>query len=202
MKKKANKKVRQLRLKGISGIKIKPTEQDIKIAAGLAAGKKKNEALVEAGVSPENARSNSAEILARPGVRAALAIALDRANVNLDRVATVLNEGLSATRIIEANLLVMVDANGKTKQEFPCKDGYIDATGEGVQKEFVRVEDYAVRHKYLETGIKLLDLLPSEGKPVGEISPFEEQNMIAAAEAAASQRDITRYTVTRERSKI
>ena len=199
MKKKAKKKARQLRLKGISGIKIKPTEQDIKIAAGLAAGKKKNEALTDAGVSPENARSNSAELLGRPGVRAALAEALDKASVNIDRVAQALNEGLSATKIISANLLVIAEDG---KEVLPIKDGYIDATDEAKQKEFIRVEDFAVRHKYLETSIKLL--FPAEGSVITEerVTISEERNLIDQAEAKAAKRDISRYMVTRERQQI
>ncbi len=195
------KKARQLRLKGISGIKIKPTAQDIKIAEGLAAGKKKNESLVDAGVSPENARSNSAELLARPGVRAALSEALDKANVNIDRVAQALNEGLSATKIISANLLVIAEDG---KEELPVKDGYIDATDEAKQKEFIRVEDFAVRHKYLETSIKLLDLFPAEGSVITEerVTISEERNLIDQAESEAAKRDISRYMVTRERQQI
>lgn len=195
MKAKDKIKKRQLRLKGING-KIRPSAQDVRIAENIVTkGMKKGEALIAAGVPEGSAKSNSAEILARPGVRAAMAMALERADVNLDRVAQVLNEGLSATKIISANLLI-VDADGK--EELPCKDGFIDATDEARQKEFIRVEDFAVRHKYLETSCKLLDLFPSErtpGNPGDTLPSGEEQSMIAAAEAEASQRNISRYVV-------
>lgn len=131
------------------------------IAKNLAEGKKKGEALIAAGVSPASARSNSAEILARPGVRAALATALDDAGVTTERIAKVLDEGLSATRIMSATLEVL---NESDETELPRKDGYIDATQiDEERKVFVRVEDFAVRHKYLDTSCKLLGLFPDEG---------------------------------------
>lgn len=200
-KSKAKKKQikRQLRLKGINPA-VKPTEQDVKIAQNLAAGMKKGEALIAAGISPENARSNSAEIIGRPGVRAALALALDEAGVGLTRIAQVLNEGLSATKIISANLLV-TDENGK--EELPCTNGFVDATAESAAKEFIRVEDFSVRHKYLETSCKLLDLFPREAAPGSpDLPPDEEMNLIKQAEAAVGQRDISRYTVIRERQTV
>lgn len=195
-KSKAQKKktAKQLRLKGINP-KVRPTKRDVAIAEGLAAGMKKGEALVAAGFAPATARANSAEIIGRPGVRAALAMALDRADVGVDRVAQALNEGLAATKVISANLLMVAEGD-----ELP---EVIDATQDDATKQraFIRVEDFSVRHKYLETSCKLLDLFPATGQQQGgpDLPPDEELDMIKKAEAAVGQRDISRYTVIRER---
>lgn len=195
MKQKAKKKrqQRQLRLKGIGG-KIRPTPQDILIARALASGAKKGKACMAGGVSEKSAAKNSAEILAKPGVRAALAMAMDEAGVTTERIAQSLNEGLGATKVISANLLVL----GKADK---IESGIIDATeGSPASQAFVRVEDYPTRHRYLETGCKLLDLFPRDGAPGGpDLDPAEEANLIRQAEAAVGNRDISRYTVIRER---
>jgi hypothetical protein len=202
VKKKAQKKKikRQLRLKGING-KIKPTPQDIRIAKELVKpGVKKGEALIAAGVSPASARSNSAEIIARPGVQAALVTAMAEAGVTTERIAQVVNEGLSATKIINVNLLVL---GTEEKKDMPCKDGIIDATKAEeplIEKAFVRVEDYATRHSYVRTASELLDLFPAKDNPgAPDMPPGEESRMIEQAEQAAGSRDISRYTVIRER---
>jgi hypothetical protein len=205
VKAKKKKIKKQLRLKGING-KVKPSPQDLLIAKNLAEGKKKGEALKLAGVSPASARSNSAEILARPGVRAALAMTLEDAGITTKRIAECLNEGLSATKIISANLLVL---NAGEEKEMPCVNGFIDATAkesedEGSEKTLIRVEDFAVRHKYLETSCKLLDLFPREGSVVTEerVTVTEERNLIDQAEGEAGKRDISRYMVRREQKQI
>jgi hypothetical protein len=196
-KAKKKKVKKQLRLKGING-KIKPSAQDIRIAKELVKpGVKKGEALVAAGVSPASARSNSSEIIARPGVQAALVMAMAEAGVTTERIAQVVNEGLGATKIITTNLLVL------DKDILPRKDGFIDSTkkdGPLIEKAFVRVEDYPTRHAYVRTAAELLDLFPAKGLPGTPDMPLEEeQNMIARAEASARERDISRYTVIRDR---
>ena len=188
-KKKAKKKKAQLRLRGISG-KIKPTAQDFLIAKKIIVdGKKKGEALVEAGFSPGTVRGNSGEILRKPGVRAAMAIVMIEAGIDEELIARKLNEGMNATKIISANLLMLGDS-GKP-------DDVIDATaiaGAEREKAFIRVEDFQVRHKYLETSCKLLDLFPRDGSPAGGgMDPGEEQNLIAKAEADAAKRNYERY---------
>jgi len=197
-KKKKAKKPRQIPLKGISG-KVKPTPQQLLIAKGLVEGKKKGEALVGAGVSPANARSNSAEILSQPGVKVAVRQVLQEAGVTPEKLGKVLNEGLAATKVISANLLVL----GKEDSEVPCVDGFLDTTKmEPAEQEkiFIRVEDFPTRHRYLETGLKLLEMVPTEKTPgAPDLQPGEELNMIAQAEAEAAKRDITKFTVIRER---
>lgn len=100
IKKKIKKKKGQLRLKGLSGIAVNPTEQEIKIAEGLAKGLSKKDALVDAGISESNARSNSAELTSTPGVNKAFRDALARAQVGVDRIAGVVDAGLKATKVI------------------------------------------------------------------------------------------------------
>ena len=88
----------QISLKGISGIPVQPTEQQIKIAEGLAKGLSKKDALMQAGISESNARSNSADLTQEPGVRKALGIALEKAKVGIDNIAQAIRAGYSATR--------------------------------------------------------------------------------------------------------
>lgn len=75
----------------------------IKIAEGLAKGLTKKEALVAAGISEANARSNSSELTNQPGVRAALETALKKANVGIDRIAGIVDDGLRAVRVISVD---------------------------------------------------------------------------------------------------
>jgi len=194
------KKPRQIPLKGIKG-KIKPTAQQLLIAKGLVEGKKKGAALIGAGVPKGSARSNSALILGKPGIQVALKQTLQDAGVTTKRIAEVLNEGLSATKVIVANLLVI----GKDGSDLPDKNGDIldgtETTAES--KQFIRVEDFAVRHKYLETSCKLLDLFPTEGSVTTEerVTVSEEKNLIDQAEESVGKRNISRYMVKRERTQ-
>lgn len=122
----------QLRFKGISGIAVKPTEQEVKIAEGIAAGRTKKEALIAAGVSEKNARSNSRELTNTPGVRKALDEAFRMAGVGIHRIALVIDEGLSASKMIATKTSVF---------EYP---------------------DHAVRHQFVRTASELLDLFPDK----------------------------------------
>jgi len=65
---------------------------------------------------------------------------MDRHGLTDDKLAAVLNEGLEAARSISA--IAGTEANGGTV-------------------DFVEVPDFAVRHKYLETALKLKDKFPS-----------------------------------------
>ena len=202
------KRAKQIPLKGITG-KVKPSVQDMLIAKGLAEGKKKGEALVAAGVSPKNARSNSREILGRPGVQAALNKTLRKAGITTERIAEVLAQGLAATKVISANMLVVASETGGPEKEKPCKDGYILDATEAADTEaaetrvFVRVEDFAVRHKYLETSIDLLDLTPKQDSLITEerVTMTEEENLIDQAERSAGTRNTARYMVRREKQQ-
>lgn len=160
------------------------------IAKNVIVGKmKKGKALEAAGLSPAAARSNSAEIFRRPGVQAAMQLVMEEAGITPQVIAQKLNEGLNATKVISANLL-MLGETGKP-------DEIIDATaiaGAEREKALIRVEDFPVRHKYLETSCKLMDLFPREGVPgAGGMDPQAEQDMIMQAEQEAAKFDTSRY---------
>lgn len=110
--------------------KVRSTEQDIKIAEGLAAGKTKKQALMEAGISETNAESNAKQIINSPGVQAALNKAFKKAGIGLDRIAGVLSEGLNAEKPVV------------------------------VKSRIVFVKDHAVRHQVARTVCELENLFP------------------------------------------
>lgn len=155
----------QKKLKGLSGIPVKPTARQIKIAEGMAKGLTKKQALLEAGVSEANARSNSAELTSEPGVLKALDIAFEKANVNLDRIAMTIDEGLSAKKVISAVVLTY-----KPKKDQP---DVIDAAAlDDVSKRFIEVADHAVRHQFVRTASELMDLFPA--KKVEDVTPMQK----------------------------
>jgi len=95
----------------------------------IAEGDSVSKAMLKAGYSPATAK-NPSELTERIGFRELLEIA----GVSDEKLAEVLNNGLNATRVISA--VGGKEANGATT-------------------DFIEVPDYAVRHKYLETGLKL-----------------------------------------------
>lgn len=162
----------QIPLKGISGIAIKPTVQDIKIAEGLAKGLGKIEALKEAGIAETNARSNSATLTNTPGVNKALQEALGRAQVGIDRIAQTIDEGLNATKVVTV-----------TKNN-----------------EVVLFPDYPERRQTARFASELMGLMVKDGPAGNGMDPEEEGALIASAEAKAQQRDVTKFVVIHERN--
>ncbi len=133
---------------------MKPTAQQIKIAEGLATHGKKIKALTDAGVSKANARSNSKELTEQPGVRKALIEALRKASVGVDRIAMVVNEGLSAKKVISATVLTF-----EPKKDQP---EIFDASKlSDLSKRFLEVPDHAIRHQFVRTASELLDAFPA-----------------------------------------
>ena len=132
IKPKVKKKKGQLRLKGISGIPVLVTARDVKIAEGIISKKGKIKSLVDAGVSEKNARSNSAELIKAPGVQKAINEALDRVDAGLDRIATVIDRGLDAKKLVT------------------------------IEKEVYLVEDHAVQHQFVRTTAELRDWFPDK----------------------------------------
>lgn len=61
-----------------------------------------------------------------------------------------LNEGLQATKVISANIVQIKSDDPTVKQK----------EAHSKTQDFVDVEDYAVRHKYLETALKLKNKFP------------------------------------------
>jgi hypothetical protein len=95
----------------------------------IAEGDSVSKAMLKAGYSPATAK-NPSELTERIGFKELLEIA----GVSDEKLAEVLNRGLNATRVISA--VGGKEANGATT-------------------DFIEVPDYAVQHKYLETGLKL-----------------------------------------------
>ena len=69
----------------------------------------------------------------------------------------VLNEGLKATKVVSVIPL-------KAKEAQPNSPDLPDATSKNI--EFIDVEDYPTRHKYLDTAFKLKNKYPTEKKTV------------------------------------
>jgi hypothetical protein len=136
IKQKIKKLKGQPKLKGLSGIAVKPTEQDIKIAEGIALGKSKKAALMDAGVSEANARSNSAELTSAPGVQKALRDAFAKVNVGVDRIAVVIDEGLKATKVVDVT----------KDNDYP----------------FLLFPDYSERRQMARLASELMDLFPEK----------------------------------------
>jgi hypothetical protein len=140
-KKKIKKIPGQPKLKGLSGIAVRPTEQDIKIAEGIARGLSKKDALLAAGVSEKNARSNSADLTSAPGVQKALRDAFETAHVGVDRIAQVISEGLQATKVVDVT----------KDKEYP----------------FLLFPDFAERRQTARLASELLDLFPDKEVDLG-----------------------------------
>ena len=73
------------------------------------------------------------------------------------RLNEVLNEGLKATKVVSVIPI-------KPKDAQPSTGDLPDATSKNI--EFVDVEDYPTRHKYLETAYKLKNKYPTEKKNI------------------------------------
>ena len=69
----------------------------------------------------------------------------------------VLNEGLKATKVVSVIPF-------KPKEAQPNSPDLPDATSKNI--EFVDVEDYPTRHKYLDTALKLKNKYPTEKKNI------------------------------------
>lgn len=84
---------------------------------------------------------NSASSIASENLRKLdISTLMDNRGITDERLLDKLNEGLEATRSISA--IAGTEANGGTV-------------------DFVDVPDYAIRHKYLETGLKLKNKFPN-----------------------------------------
>jgi len=114
-----------------------------------------SEAAREAGYSQKTAGEIGHENLKKPEIRGAIAERMDEAGITEKRLLKVLDKGLSATK------------------------PYFRQKGEGAEAEEKVYDDYAVRHRYLDTALKLRDMFPAEKKKLrhdfGYISPEEEQ---------------------------
>lgn len=109
------------------------TVKEAKLVKAKVAGKSNREAYQEvysATAKDTTAAQNTTKILQKPHVKEAFERALEKANITEERLALKLSEGLDATRAV-----VM----GKESS-----DSFVDVQ-----------PDFAIRHKYLETALKV-----------------------------------------------
>ena len=111
----------------------KLTVKEAKLVKAKAEGKTHAEAYVEAGYAPttdKGMRVNASRVLAKPHVKATLAELMDEQGLGDNTLLQTLKEGLQASKTI-----VMGKDSGES---------------------FVDIQpDHAVRHKFLETGLRL-----------------------------------------------
>lgn len=130
-----------------------------KFVRGYLEGKPMVRAATEAGYAPSTAARGAAELMRSPKVRSAIHQALEDADVTGDHLASVLREGLDATKIITS-----------------IEDGVAAS---------LEVEDWAVRHRYLELACKLLGAFSDNEDAIGEVT-YEKRlrRIIEIAQAA------------------
>ena len=116
-----------------------------------------SEAMRNAGYAESTIRDHPGRIVGNSRVNEAIKDIMDRQGITDDRLVTVLSEGLQAKKVISA-MVMKSSPNGIADEE----DGMKDA--DGLTKDFVEVDDFMARHKYLETGLKLRGHLQKEGK--------------------------------------
>ena len=119
------------------------TVKERKLVKGIAEGKTKKQAAIDAKYSPRSAGSIASETLRKPDVQAALVKALDNAGVTDERIAEVITDGLKANRVISARVV--------HSRPHSIEDGEQEADER--TDDFVEVPDHATRHRFVETVI-------------------------------------------------
>jgi phage terminase small subunit len=130
--------------------KIKPTLKQERFVKELTKGKTLYRAGLDAGYSHNTAKNARDEILEKPGTQTAiqkLRGKLEEIGIDNNYIANVIAEGLVANRVIST-------IGGK------------QADSETV--DFVDVPDHAVRHKFLETTLKIKDQLVEKHEITGK----------------------------------
>jgi phage terminase small subunit len=112
---------------------------------GLMEGLTPTEAMRQAGYAENTALYKHGEKLRK--VKPTIEELMDKRGLTDDRLLDVLDKGLDATKNISCNVIINAtkDANEQDAMR-PAHE---------MTKDFVEVEDYPTRHKYLETGLKL-----------------------------------------------
>ena len=114
------------------------TVKQKKLVKGIAEGKTKRQAAIDAGYSPDNpeaASVSASQQLKKPNVREAFLEAMDKAGITNDTVSQVLKDGLVANRVISA--IPGTEANGGTV-------------------DFVDVPDHPTRLKAVKIAVDIL----------------------------------------------
>lgn len=105
------------------------TVRDRKTVKGLIEGKSVRRAMIDAGFTENTANVKGKEKLEK--LKPVLAELMEKRGLSDDKFLEVLEEGLDATRPVTVSL------------------------GQGMGSDIVDYSDFGVRHKYLETGLKL-----------------------------------------------
>ena len=112
-----------------------------KLIKALISGEPPTTAMKTAGYSKETAEGKAGKKVGESRIQETIQQLMEKRGITDDRLSEVLEKGLEATKNISC---MIVNTSG---------DGQKDANS--MTKDFVEVDDYAVRHKYLETGLKL-----------------------------------------------
>lgn len=130
-----------------TGSKIKPgiNIRERKFAAGIIKGLSAAEAMRQAGYAETTATHKQAEKLEKVGVY--IAKLMEQKGPTDDRLLETLKKGLRATKKIPCNTTIRTSGKNNDPVEEP--------SAREMTRHFIEVEDYAIRHKYLETGLKL-----------------------------------------------
>lgn len=118
----------------------KLTPRDSKFIHGIVQGKTKRQAMKDAGYrgTPGSVSVKASHTLAKPNVQEALMEAMTRAGIDVDTIAKTIRNGLTAT-----------------KQEIVRKLEPTEDGSEAFTTTYEDVPDHNVRHKYLETTLKI-----------------------------------------------
>lgn len=115
------------------------------------------DAMLGAGYAESTVSDHPGDILGKTRVKEAIKDIMDRQGITDDRLVTVLGEGLKATKVISA-MVIKGSPDGIADEEDEMKEA------DSMTKDFVEVDDFMARHKYLETGLKLRGHLQKDGK--------------------------------------
>jgi|WetSurMetagenome_2_1015567.scaffolds.fasta_scaffold957761_1 hypothetical protein len=121
--------------------KKKLSIRERKFIKGLIEGKSPSKAMVDAGYTQYTAWAKAKEKVKEVQVSETIQALMEKRGISDDRLTEVLEKGLEATKVISALII--------------AKDGEGMKDANSMTRDFVDVEDYAIRHKYLETGLKL-----------------------------------------------
>jgi phage terminase small subunit len=137
---------------------LTPRERRLVYALTDPANKTTTDALRAAGFAESTIKAQAKRTVGNSRIQKAIAELMEERGLTDERLLDVLSDGLKANKVISA----MVVAAGGT--------GMADA--HSMTKDFVEVEDHFVRHKFLDTALKLKGSYPVEKKdPTGRDDP-------------------------------
>lgn len=119
-----------------------------KLIKGLAAGLTPTEAMRQAGYAESTAQVKAGKKVKESLIQASIQELMEKKGLTKDKLLDKLDEGLDSMKVISANVVA------------PDGGGMADA--HGTTKDFIDVPDFAARHKYLDTALKLGDHYPTE----------------------------------------